>query len=120
MVTKDYNELISSNRDITLSFFFPKVQNQIAGHARTLDAEASIEEGVSPSRTEASSSEVAGPSLSSLEESKFLEKEASEIREQSMVGHVEAHGGSVSHADPSVCDISSQPSTGSSTNGKSD
>ena len=98
----------------------PKVQNQIAGHARTLDAEASIEEGVSPSRTEASSSEVAGPSLSSVEESKFLEKEASEIREQSMVGHVEEHGGSVSHADPSVCDISSQPSTGSSTNGKSD
>ncbi|CAD6218116.1 unnamed protein product [Miscanthus lutarioriparius] len=89
------------------------------GHARTLDAEASIEEGVSPSRMEASSSEVAGPSLSSVEESKFLEKEASEIREQSMVGHVEGHGGSVSHADPSVCDISSQPSTGSSTNGKS-
>ena len=118
MVTKDYNELISSNRDITLSFFFPEVQNQISGHART-DAEASIEEGVSPSRMEASSSEVAGPSLSSVDESKFLEKEASEIREQSMVGHVEVHGGSVSHADPSVCDNSSQPSTGSSTNGKS-
>lgn len=117
MVTKDCNELISFNRDIRLSFFFPKVQNQIAGHARTLDAEASIEEGVSPSRMKASSSEV--PSLSSVEERKFLEKEASEIRKQSMVGHVEAHGGSVSHADPSVCDISSQPSTGSSTNGKS-
>lgn len=93
--------------------------NQIAGHACTLVVEATIEEGGSSSRMEVSSSEVAGPSLSSVEQSESPEKEASEIREQSMVGHDEAHGGSVSHADPSVSDISSQPSTESSTNGDS-
>lgn len=89
------------------------------GHACTLVVEAIIEEGGSSSRMEVSSSEVAGPSLSSVEQSESPEKEASEIREQSMVGHDEAHGGSVSHADPSVSDISSQPSTESSTNGDS-
>ncbi|WVZ65892.1 LOW QUALITY PROTEIN: hypothetical protein U9M48_015183 [Paspalum notatum var. saurae] len=89
------------------------------GHARTLHAQASIEQGGSPSRMEASSSEVDAPSLSSVEQSELGEKEASEIREQSMVGHDEAHEGSTSHADPSVSDISSQPSIGSSTNGDS-
>jgi hypothetical protein len=68
---------------------------------------------------EASSSEAAGPSLSPVEQSELREKEAYEIREQSMVGHNEAHENSVSHADPSVSDISSQSITGGSTNGKS-
>ncbi|KAJ1290859.1 hypothetical protein BS78_02G275200 [Paspalum vaginatum] len=89
------------------------------GHARDLDAQASIQQGGSPSRMEASSSEVTAPSLSSIEQRELGEKEASEIREQSMVGHDEAPEGSTSHADPSVSDIGSQPSIESSTDGDS-
>ncbi|CAL5062832.1 unnamed protein product [Urochloa decumbens] len=87
------------------------------GHACNLDAEASIQEEGSPSRMEASSSEVAAPSLSSVEQRELQEKEAYEIREQSIVDHNKAHESSPSHADPPISDISSQPTTGGSTNG---
>ncbi|RLN32987.1 hypothetical protein C2845_PM03G06510 [Panicum miliaceum] len=89
------------------------------GHTRTLDAEASIKEEGSPTRMEASSSEVAAPSLSSLERSELKEKEAYEMREQSMVGHNKAHESFVSRDDPPISDINSWPTTGGSTNGKS-
>ncbi|TKW34690.1 hypothetical protein SEVIR_2G322200v4 [Setaria viridis] len=86
------------------------VLQDVAGHARNL------EEG-SPSRMETSSSEAAVPSLSPVEQRELREKEAYEIREQSMVGHNEAHENSVSHADPPISEISSQSTTGGSTNG---
>uniref|UniRef100_A0A0A9HRD3 Uncharacterized protein n=1 Tax=Arundo donax TaxID=35708 RepID=A0A0A9HRD3_ARUDO len=85
------------------------------GHAHTFDSEASIKEEGSPSRMDASSSEVAAPSFHSVEQSEL--KETSESREHDIVDHNEAHKGSVNHADPSVSDISSQPTTESPTNG---
>ncbi|XP_062188850.1 uncharacterized protein LOC133892136 [Phragmites australis] len=89
------------------------------GHAHTFDAEASVEEEGSPSRMEASSTEVAAPSLHPVEQRELGEKETSEIREHATFGHYEAQEGSVSHADPSSSDINTQLSTGSPTNGKS-
>ncbi|CAL5082898.1 unnamed protein product [Urochloa decumbens] len=86
------------------------------GHARNLDAEANVQEESSPSRMEASSSEVAAPSLSSVEQRELQEKEAYEIREQSIVDHNKAHESSTTHADPPISDISSQPTTGDPTN----
>ncbi|CAN6211578.1 unnamed protein product [Urochloa humidicola] len=88
------------------------------GHARNLDVEASIEEEGSPSRMEASSSEVAAHSMSSVEQRELTEKEAHEIRQRSMVGHNIAHESSANHADPPISDISSHPTIGGSTNGK--
>ena len=68
---------------------------------------------------EASSSEVAAPSLSSLERSKLREKETYDMREQSMVGDNKAHESFVSRDDPPMSDINSRPTIGGSTNGKS-
>ena len=65
---------------------------------------------------EASSSEVAAPSLSSLERSELREKEAYEMREQSMVGDNKAHESFVSRDDPPISDINSQPTTRGSDN----
>lgn len=91
---------------------------KLAGHARTLDLGENIkEEGSSPSSMEAASSEVAAPSLSSVEQSELREKEAYGIREQCMVDHNKTNESSASHADPPVSE-SSQPTTGDSTNGK--
>ena len=65
---------------------------------------------------EASSSEVAAPSLSSLERSELREKEAYEMREQSMVGDNKAHESFVSRDNPPISDINSQPTTRGSAN----
>jgi len=97
---------------------FLKYRVKLVGRARTLDAEASIEEEGSPTRMEASSSEVATPSLSSLERSELREKEDYEMK-KSMVGHNKAHESFVSRDDPPMSDINSRPTIGGSTNGKS-
>ena len=60
---------------------------------------------------EASSSEVATPSLSSLERSELREKETYDMREQSMVGDNKAHESFVSRDNPPISDINSQPTT---------
>ena len=65
---------------------------------------------------EASSSEVAAPSLSSLERSELREKETYDMREQSMVGDNKAHESFVSRDNPPISDINSQPTTRVSAN----
>ncbi|TVU02796.1 hypothetical protein EJB05_12744, partial [Eragrostis curvula] len=88
------------------------------GHAHTYDAEARIgDEGLSL-RMETSSSKAATSSLHSVEQSEPAEKETSERRVHGTVEHDEAHEGTVSHAGPSVSDISSQPATESPSNGR--
>ena len=64
---------------------------------------------------EASSSEVATPSLSSLERSELREKEDYEMK-KSMVGHNKAHESFVSRDNPPISDINSQPTTRGSAN----
>ncbi|KAF0908635.1 hypothetical protein E2562_026852 [Oryza meyeriana var. granulata] len=86
------------------------------GNTHTSDVEASIEGEDSPSRIEAHSSEIAAPSLASVQESKLREKETSEVRDQGSSGHEGSNQDSVSQANPTVPDVSSRPTTSSSSN----
>ncbi|KAL5198893.1 hypothetical protein ABZP36_002405 [Zizania latifolia] len=89
------------------------------GNTHTSDVEANMEEEDSPSRIEVRSSEIATPSLDSVQESKHNEKGASEVWDHGTIGHDGDYEDHVSHADPTTSDITSRPTTRSSTNGKS-
>uniref|UniRef100_A0A0D9WYP6 Tyrosinase copper-binding domain-containing protein n=1 Tax=Leersia perrieri TaxID=77586 RepID=A0A0D9WYP6_9ORYZ len=88
------------------------------GNTHTSDVEVGMEGEDSPARIDAHSTEIALPSLASVPESKLREKETSEVREQSNTGHDGSNQDPVSHANPTAPDISSKPTTSSSSNGK--